>query len=108
MGGEAGTVCISGAGGDGARRAVPPSFIRIGHSPLANAAFSGRWTKPFSITAIWAFRRMILSLTAPHMPQVRLNKVRMSCVPEALRESVRELMDPADGPNGEKVALSDA
>ena len=30
-------------------------------------------------------------------------------IPEALRESVRELMDPADGPNGgEKVALSDA
>jgi hypothetical protein len=32
----------------------------------------------------------------------------MSRVPEALRESVRELMDLADGPNGEKVALSDA
>jgi hypothetical protein len=29
-------------------------------------------------------------------------------IPEALRETVRELMDPADGPNGAKVALSDA
>ena len=29
-------------------------------------------------------------------------------IPEALRESVRELMDPADGPNGKKVAISDA
>jgi hypothetical protein len=32
----------------------------------------------------------------------------MSCVSEALREGVRELMDLAGGLNLEKVALSDA
>jgi hypothetical protein len=65
--------------------------------------------KPFSIIAGMQTHDLVaVWLIARHMRQVRLIRSGMSCVPEALRESVRELMDPADGPNGEKVALSDA
>jgi hypothetical protein len=40
------------------------------------------------------------------MREVRLIRFGMNRVSEALRESVRELMDPADG--ARKVVLSDA